>query len=138
MSAQTFHIRSIRDAGHILKAHAVSDTTPVSVILDMNEVDHFSAQVIWTDTVAAHATVYTSDSYNPNPTDPQNEAVALNAGTWTDRTDAFTADFTDPAGSAGNGEIHGTFVEAAFVKITLTPSAGAGNVDIYASGKSVR
>jgi hypothetical protein len=137
MSVQRYHIDSIRKAGHPEPTAAVTDTTPITLILDMQHVDNFSCQVIWDGTVAADVAVFISNSYNPNPQDIQDETIALNPGIWTDRTMSFTADITPPAGSPGDGEIHGQWVEAAFVKIVITPTAGAGNVDLYISGKSV-
>lgn len=81
-----------------------------------------------------------SNSYNPNlgaEDGAQNEAEALNAGHWIDVSSHYPTDYTDPAGSATSGEIHGTFVEAAWLKVVITPASGSGTVDGYLSVKSL-
>jgi hypothetical protein len=137
MSLQTLRSESGRDPGHVIKAKAVSDTTPIALIFEMAKADNFSFQLVWTGTIAADVAVFFSNSYNPNMTDPQNEAIALWPGNWIDTGDRYLADFTAPAGSAGGSEIHGSAVECAWLKVVITPTGGSGIVDGYLSGKSL-
>ncbi len=128
-----------RDTGRVInQAVPAASTTPFAFIFDMCEADHFSMQLAWTGDITAAVKVYTSNSFIPNPSDEQNEDAAIRSGVWTDRSSDFT--FTAPAGSAGNTEIHGTFIEACFIKIEIAPdgsSTGASHVDGYVSVKAV-
>jgi hypothetical protein len=76
--------------------------------------------------------VAVSNSYIPNPDSSQ---PAVRDGAWTDVT-ARIDDIDDPAGTAGNTDIDCGFVSQCFVRVTLTPAAGGGLVDFYASGKA--
>ncbi len=151
MSYQSLTLRSAdrRDPGHVIgtasnpKAPIVSgtvpasSTTPITLILDMTNSDHFSLALVLTGTITAAVKVEMSNCYNPNNNDVQDESTALYPGKWIDTSTRYTSDFTAPAGSSGSGEIHGTWVEAAFLKVTITPDgSGAGQIDGYLSGKS--
>jgi hypothetical protein len=123
MSQQTLRSESGRDPGHVLKSVPATGTTPVTLIFEMAKADNFSLQLLWNAALTAHVTVGASNSYNPNMNDPQNESIALNPGNWIDTGSRYLADFTDPAATASGGEIHGTFVECAWLKVTITPSS---------------
>src|SRR5437763_1096421 len=137
MSSQTLRLESNRDPGHVIKAKAVTDTTPIPLIFEMAKADNFSLQLVWTGTIAADVVVFASNSYNPNQNDPQDETIALWPGHWMDTGSRYLADFVAPAGSPGTSEIHGSAVECAWLKVVITPTAGAGVVDGYLSGKSI-
>jgi hypothetical protein len=127
-----------RYPGHVIKALAVSGTDEITVLIfEMAKADNFSLHLIWTGTIDGPFKVYMSNSYNPNPEFPQDETKALNPGNWVDVTTRYTADTSDPGGGAGETEIHGTFVECAYLKVTLTPGSGSGVLDGYLSGKSL-
>jgi hypothetical protein len=123
MSTQSLRAEGGRDPGHVLKAVPATGTTPVTLIFEMAKADNFSLQLIWNVALTAHVTVGMSNSYNPNPEFPQDETKALNPGNWLDTGSRYLADFTDPAATASGGEIHGTFVECAWLKMTITPSS---------------
>lgn len=138
MSVQTHRLESVRDPGHVIKAKAISGTSAITLLIfEMAKADNFSLELDFAGTVTGPVTVLMSNSYNPNMNDPQDESIALNAGHWIDVTSRYTADYTDPAGSATSGEIHGTFVEAAWLKVVITPASGSGTVDGYLSVKSL-
>ena len=137
MSSQTLSLRSGRDPGHVIKHKAITDTTPVSLIVEMSQADLFSLELAWTGTLAADLNVYMSNSYNPNPTDPQNEAIALRAGNWISTGSRYLTDWASPNGSPGASEIHGANVECCYLKFVILPTDGAGTLDGYLSGKSI-
>jgi hypothetical protein len=106
------------------------------VILEVPDVDDLDVQVVWDGTITATITIAKSNSYIPNPSDRAGTPVRV--GTFTDVTTRYASLFTNPAGSPGSADLDIGRPGACFVRVRVAVASGAGNLDLYASGKSYR
>jgi hypothetical protein len=115
---------------------AVSDTSASHVIYQTSHTDRMCVQAVWTGTVAGTITVEVSNSYIPS-NDGGIDSTPIRTGVWTDISSTLTIpSVTSPGGGTSSGMIQLGFRDEAFVRITFTPSAGAGNFDTYLNDKA--
>jgi len=121
---------------------AISGTTPVvSNVIDMRDFDSVGLQLISTGTVAGTWLIEMSNDYvprqNTNSYGQVSSTLDTAQGTFTDCTALFlkaaagTA-IANPAGSATSQYAQPRdFIRCRALRITFTPSSGAGNVAVY-------
>lgn len=128
---------------NLLYTGEVTDTTPVVIVsppLDL--IDSVAFYVVTDGTVAGDITVEVSGNYVSAKLPGLNQVP--NAGDWTDVTALF-ADTGSPyfpeitaIAAPGQKFLHMAPIVPRRVRITVTPSAGAGNLLIYFGAKGQR
>lgn len=126
----------------IIPTQAISGTTPVvSNVLDMRDFPAVGLQLITTSTVAGTWLIEASNDFvaagNGNAYGAVSNGTAT--GTWSDVTAMFIKAaagtvIANPAGSATNQYCQPRdFIRCRALRVTLTPSGGAGNVEVLAN-----
>lgn len=111
----------------LIPAQAISGTTPiVADVKDLTNVDGCCFQLQSTGTVAGTWKVEVSNDYS-SVLRPALDQLP-NTGLWTDVTSQFSPAITNPAGSATNQFCQMYPFVGRSVRVTFTPSSGAGNV----------
>jgi hypothetical protein len=130
------------EAGHLIKAKALTGTQQAVAIISMGQRDLLSLQQVFagadpTGTVK----IYKSNDYLPNPQDISGQNIApIRAGTWTDVTARYAAQFTNPAGAGRSDEIDFGLgnTSCAYIKWEYTnTNTHASTVDLWASAKGI-
>lgn len=128
-----------------IATQAISGTTPiVSNVIDMRDFDSVGLQLITTSTVAGTWLIEMSNDFvatmNGNAYGQVSNGAAT--GTWTDCTALFlkaaagTA-IANPAGTATSQYAQPRdFIRCRALRVTFTPSGGAGNVSLFGSAGS--
>jgi len=123
-----------KDRGHLFTA-AVTDTTPVTAIFQTAGADRFCVQFIWTGTVAGTLKVEVSNNHRQS-TDG-GETAPVRAGDWTDISSTLTLPtVTTPGGGTSTGMIQLGYTDEAYVRVTFTPTSGAGNADAWLNDRA--
>jgi hypothetical protein len=124
---------NVNYAKQIVPAQAISGTTPIHGIfpgaLDFSA---FGFQMITTGTVAGTWIVEASNNYIVQGYD----AVSA-TGTWDDVTSLLNATPTVAAGSPTDQYRQIAAYAGRAIRVTFTPSSGAGNVQCFMTAKAV-
>lgn len=133
----TYPGNAAKERGHT-DFGSIGDATPRDLIIDCNDIDTLNVQHVFAGTLAAAVTVWSSNSFIPDARDMA-AATPQRAGTWTDISAASYVVKTgaDPDGAAGSQVIHIGVCSPSFIRIRVIRSAGAGQDDMYVSGKKV-
>jgi len=131
------------DSCNTIPTQAISGTTPVVSFVEMRRLDDVSFQLITSGTVAGTWLIEASNNFvaamNGNAYGSVSNGTAT--GTFTDVTAMFTVPagtaIVNPAGSTTNQFVMPkTRMRCRTLRITFTPSAGAGNVTALVNAKS--
>lgn len=134
--------------GRLTGLNADTVTADVSVILGVDEIDFLTLQlhVAAGGNLVAAAKVFVSNSYQPNPQTPQDEATALVAGNWVEITSQCIGIVAITGAGAQDQMIVAQRTAAVaqtagrltntYVKLTLAFASGSGVVSGWFHGRS--
>lgn len=135
------------DESKFITLQAISGTTPiVGKVVDMQDFDSVGLQLISTGTVAGSWKIEISNNYVPQQNSNSYGQVSATAdtaeGTFTDVTALFliAAAGTAIAAAAGSATSQYAqprdFIRCRCLRVTFTPTSGAGNVACYGTAGS--
>lgn len=131
-------VGDLLDDNILIPVQAISGTTPiVSDARPIDNLDGVGLQLITTGTVAGTWLIEGSNNYVSNKIPNLNQNAQASGIQWSDITALFGS-VTQPAGSATSQFRQCHPLVCRFVRVTFTPSSGAGNVSAFYSGKGNR
>lgn len=131
-------VGDLLDDNILIPVQAISGTTPiVSDVCSLDNLDGVGLQLVTTGTVAGTWKIEASNNYVSNKIPNLNQNAQASGIQWSDVTALFGT-ITQPAGSATSKFYQCHPLVCRFLRVTFTPTSGAGNVSAFYCAKGNR